>query len=274
MEPGFIGIIGGLGRMGRLMAGLLEGAGLKTRAFDLADGPLDWAAAARCRIIVLAVPLPAMEQTCRSLGPRTGPEHVVLDIGSVKKQPLQLMMEHFSGQVIGGHPLFGPHLSSLKDHTFFLCPGRTGPALDWFKGLLAGQGLNPVEIDPGEHDLLMARVQILRHMLLFSFGLALEGGKAETAPEPGQSGPWFNTLVEMLNRQIDLGPRLHADLAVHNPHTRQMAQAFARSAQQVAAAYSSQDQDRIMDCLSSLAPCRPGPPGQAQFSAQGCLPAR
>ena len=281
MEPGFIGIIGGRGRMGRLMARLLEGAGRQVRTFDLADGPVDWRAAAGCRVLILAVPLPAMEQTCASLAPHLGLDHVVLDIGSVKEQPLRLMMEHFPGQVIGGHPLFGPRIDSFKDHLFFLCPGRPGPALGWFKDLLAGQGLRPVEIDPAQHDLLMARVQILRHMLLFSFGLALQTGQPGSPPGPEESGPWFNTLVEMLDRQIDLGPELHAHLAVHNPHTRQMAEAFSSSAQAIARAYSSKDQAVIESCLRRMAPSRRRchgemqPPGHGLtrngFPGRGCL---
>ncbi len=254
MEPGFIGIVGGMGRMGRLLKELLEEKGLGVKTFDLLNGPIDWPAAGACRVLFLTVPLSAMERTCAALGPHTRPDGAIIDIGSVKEEPLGLMMEHCQGEVIGGHPLFGPQTQDFKGHTFFLCPGRPGPVLPWFKNLLRQSGLHVVEMEAPEHDRLMAVVQLLRHMLIFSFGLTLERQGFRPDSRKDSFGPWFGALVEMLDRQAALGPDLFADLAAHNPHTARIADDLMDSARQVARAYATRDQGHLVDFISGIIP--------------------
>ena len=261
MEPGFIGIVGGMGRMGRLMKGLLEGQGRRIEIFDPQNGPVDWPRAGACQVLILAPPLSAMERVCQELGPHTRPGGVVMDIGSVKEEPLELMMTHCRGEVIGGHPLFGPATESFTGHTFFLCPGRPGPALPWLKSLLRKSGLRVVEMEAAEHDRLMAAVQLLRHMLLLSFGLTLKQQGFSKDMWPECWGPWFGALMEMLERQTALGPELLADLAVHNPHTARVAEELRASTSRVAQAYATRDQGHLLDFMREV--ILPLPEGQA-----------
>jgi prephenate dehydrogenase len=111
-----LGILG-FGHFGRALGDLAQATGLQWLAADPhADTPAAQRAedaqtlAARCRVIVLCVPVPAFESVLTDLLPALSPEHLVLDVGSVKAWPSEVM-----GRVLGGevpwcatHPLFGP----------------------------------------------------------------------------------------------------------------------------------------------------------------------
>lgn len=70
----------------------------------------DLAGAAACPIVILAVPVEAMEATVAAIAPHVIPDAVVIDVGSVKVLPARLMAEGLPSNVriVGAHPLFGP----------------------------------------------------------------------------------------------------------------------------------------------------------------------
>ncbi|MBW1712985.1 MAG: prephenate dehydrogenase/arogenate dehydrogenase family protein [Deltaproteobacteria bacterium] len=252
MKPEFIGIIGGLGRMGSLMSRLFTEAGYRVLIADIKAGPVSWEPLLRCEVILLAVPIPAMEEVLREIGPRTRPEGVVIDIGSLKEGPIKSMLEHCRGEVIGSHPLFGPSVSSLEEQIFFVCPARAERWQGWFCSFLQDRGARVVEIEPQKHDWLMARVQILRHLLLLTFGLSLRRLEFEVAAQLPLSGPWFSQLVGMLSKQLEQAPDLSADLASHNLAAKKVYDSFFKAAQEVADKFSSQDRQGIIDLIKRV----------------------
>jgi prephenate dehydrogenase len=212
-----VGIIGAQGRMGSWLRRLLEPVVGRLLTADVAGEPLtpEWVAA--CRVIILAVPVHAVEGVMRVIGPHTDPDGVVVDISSLKQTPLTAMLAHARGEVVGAHPLFGPGAPSLQDQTVFLSPGRGRRWLARLRRFLQEQGARPVIMDPERHDRLMAQVQTLRHLLLYAFGWSLMqlGYQPETDGEV--SGPWFRELLTLLAHQSDQPAELYADLALHNP---------------------------------------------------------
>ncbi len=261
MEPDFIGVIGGRGRMGALMARLFTEAGYEVLIADLKDGPVppDWAA--QCRVLLLAVPIPVLPGLLERLGPYTRRDGVVIDIASVKQEPVEAMLKHCRGEVIGGHPLFGPGVKSLDGQLFFVCPARSKRWLGWWLDLLERFGIRAVEIEPRRHDWLMAHVQVLRHLLLFSFGLSLARLNFDAFGLATLSGPWFNQLVQLLTRQLGQGPDLFADLAGHNSAAAEVAAGFLAAAQEVASAYTENDRQAIIELIGEIADHLP-PAGQ------------
>lgn len=110
-----LGLIG-FGAFGRLIARHLSDR-FDILAYDPvatdAEGcmtPTDLASAAACPVIILAVPVEAMEATVAAIAPHVIPDAVVIDVGSVKVLPSRLMAEGLPSNVriVGAHPLFGP----------------------------------------------------------------------------------------------------------------------------------------------------------------------
>jgi prephenate dehydrogenase len=220
-----VGIIGGRGAMGRWLERRLLRYGCRVLVADAKLGPVSPEFVAGCQVLVLAVPIGAAEEVMALVGPHTPKNGLVMDIASLKQAPLKSMLAHARGEVVGCHPLCGPATVSLKDQTVFLCPGRGGRWLGWVREFWARQGANVVELEPTRHDRLMARVQTLRHLLLFGLGDALRRLDF-SGEEMDLAGPWFRALVELLGRQARQPPALYAELALHNPHAGEALQAL------------------------------------------------
>jgi len=254
MKPASVGIVGGMGRMGSLLARLLAGAGYRV---ECADTRQDGTAAERVAendVVILAVPISALETVVKQIGPFTRKDGAVIEIASVKQAPVRFMREHCRGEVICSHPLFGPSLTSLKDQVVFLCPLDPGPWTDWFRRFFSERGARVVDMEPERHDRLMATVQVLRHLVLFCFGRALLELDFNLEEDLNVSGPWFSCLVEMLRRQLDQSPDLYADLALHNPAVKEVARCFLEAANESGTLFGSRDSEGIRNFITEIRP--------------------
>jgi prephenate dehydrogenase len=231
---------------------LFVDAGYRVEVADKAAGPIAYESIAKHDVIVLAVPIPAVEELMQALGPFTRPDGVIIDIASVKQAPVQAMLRHARGEVIGSHPLFGPDTPSLQDQIVFVCPARTKKWIVWFRHFLEQQGARVVEIEPEVHDRLMAVVQVFRHMLLFCFGQTLMNMDFDLQSHLPLSGPWFSQLTEMLSCQLKQRPELYAELAAHNPATSHVVENFLKAAQEIAASYKSSNSSGLITIIDDL----------------------
>src|SRR5438067_2296591 len=86
------------------------------------------AQAAACDVVVVAVPMAAVESVFTELAPHLAPGALVVDVGSVKMRPVRWMTELLPAHVdlVATHPLFGPQSArdSLKGLRFVVCPVR------------------------------------------------------------------------------------------------------------------------------------------------------
>lgn len=125
-------------------------------------------------VVVLAVPVPKMEEVLIEIKDSVKPGALVMDVGSVKVYPSQWMDKHLppSVDVICTHPLFGP-LGAAKNGTkglkVVLCPLR-GPkvqerATKITSFLSEHFGIETMESTPDEHDRELAYVQGLPHLI-------------------------------------------------------------------------------------------------------------
>jgi prephenate dehydrogenase len=80
------------------------------------------------RIVLLCVPVTALEAALREIAPHLGPDHLLMDITSVKTFPLRWMETAFSGQIVGAHPLFGPRPRPEEMRVALVRGARAGEA--------------------------------------------------------------------------------------------------------------------------------------------------
>ena len=239
--------------MGRLFARLFSEAGYQVSISDEQNGPIDWEKPAQNDVVILAVPLAAVEEAVRLLGPFTKPDGLVIDISSLKQAPVAAMEQYCRGEVIGCHPLFGPSVESLKGHTIFLSPVRSDHWIGWIRSFFAEQGARLVDIDPEEHDKLMATVQSLRHLMLICFGRSLMKLQFDLTANLPTSGKWFPLLLEMLNRQFEQPAELYTDIAMQNPWFPNVAATFHRVVEELIEKYQSSDRSDLIDMINETA---------------------
>ena len=172
-----LGIVG-FGSFGRFMAQHLRSR-FTIRVHDRLDvedeaaqlgvrsAPLPEVAASE--ILVLAVPVQNMEEVLRDLRGVPRLPELVMDVGSVKVKPLDLMSRHLPKrvEVVGSHPMFGPQsgrhgIAGLK---VVLCPLRTR-RLERIRDFLERElRLEVMEMSPEKHDSEMAYIQGLTHWI-------------------------------------------------------------------------------------------------------------
>ena len=173
-----LGLIG-LGAFGQLAARYLA-PHFTIRAYDPAPdaasraaslgieaAPIEQAAAAP--VVVLAMPVQALEDVCARIAPMLRPGALVLDVCSVKIRPMQTMRELLPAhvRVLGTHPLFGPQSArdGVAGHQIVLCPDRSADADCVREFLTEKLGLRVSIATPDEHDRAMAVVQGLTHLV-------------------------------------------------------------------------------------------------------------
>jgi prephenate dehydrogenase len=172
---GSIGIIG-FGAFGQLIAGHLrphcpilvfDVVPDVARAEELGVSIASFEAVAECPIVVLAVPVSQMRAVVGDLAVRLRPETLVIDVGSVKVEPAQIMREllPFDVTIVSTHPLFGPQSArgGILGLRIAICPirGRRFRVAAFCKKL----GLDVIITTPEQHDRDVAEVQGLTHLI-------------------------------------------------------------------------------------------------------------
>jgi prephenate dehydrogenase len=203
-----VGLVGGsIGLAARQRLGAeVVGFDLEPRGVErgIEVGALDRGAesvAAACEgaeVVFCAAPVAALPDLARAALQACGPDAVVTDVGSTKRELVATLGgdERF----IGGHPLAGAETSGVENARADLFEGarwyltpteRSGGLLyDRLQRAVAGLGARPQAIDAAAHDRLMATVSHLPHVVanvLVGQAAAELTRDSERMPEVGPS---------------------------------------------------------------------------------------
>jgi prephenate dehydrogenase len=228
-----IGIIG-FGRFGRLAARYLA------KEFDvkvlfrqprrqseiIASGanPADLPSVCAQPVVLLCVPISALQETLALIAPLLTPKSVVVDVCSVKLYPVKWMEALLPPniQILATHPMFGPDsaANSLAGHKIVLCPVRIRPAAyrritRW----LTRQELVVMEATPDEHDRQAAVSLGLTHFI--GRGLARLG-----TPALSIDTATYRRLKEVQTVVTNDAFELFEDMHRYNPHAREQREAL------------------------------------------------
>jgi prephenate dehydrogenase len=145
--------------------------------------------------------------------PYLRPGALLMDVCSVKMAPVKWMLAAAPPdvEVIGTHPLFGPHSSrgGIGGLRAVLCPARTD-RVDQLRKFLEEMGLSVIITTPEEHDRQMAYAQALTHFV--ARGLA-EAGVADQELKT----PSYERLLKVVDTLTKDSAELFADLQTCNP---------------------------------------------------------
>lgn len=215
-------IVGGAGGMGRWCARLFKSIG-----FDVSiSSRRDASSVARSLgvrlsrpdeadafdIIVLSVPIDAVEKVASELAPRMKPGSLLMDLSSLKKKPVESMLRHAPPgvEVIGAHPLFGPE-SDGRGRTMVLVPTeRSERWLSIIRDLFKDAGFNVLEATAEQHDENMAVVQGLTHFMYVAMGRTLEKSRVDLDEASAFKTPVYGITKELLGRVLSQSPELYA----------------------------------------------------------------
>jgi prephenate dehydrogenase len=211
-----IGIIGGTHGMGEWFADLLRGLGNVVHVSGRTTGMPMAEMAGCCQVVVVSVPISVTTEIITRIGPLMREESLLMDLTSLKAEPVAAMLRYSRSEVIGCHPLFGPQVSSLKDMHVVLCPVRSRKWLPWLTDVLEKGGALLVETTPEKHDELMSVVQGLNHFNTIMMGLALSKIAVPMPQLAPFTTPLFVDKVRMVERILADNPQLYAEIICNN----------------------------------------------------------
>jgi prephenate dehydrogenase len=248
-----VGIIGGTKGMGRWFAGLLrkEGCmvhvcGRKTK-LQISD------LARLCNVIVVAVPISATADIILQVGPLLTKDQLLMDLTSLKKEPVKLMLVNSKAEVIGCHPLFGPQLKDVSGQNIVLCPARGKKWLNWLKGVLKKNKLAVGEATPEKHDKMMAVIQALNHFNTISLGMALARTNITSADINKFSTPIFRTKMDIIRKVFVESPELYVDIITGNPETTKMLDIYEKTLKDIRGKIKSGNKAKSKEALKKAA---------------------
>lgn len=236
-----VAIIGGAGGMGRRMAQLFTELGHSVLVSDL-DTPLTpRAAAGQADVVILCVPIDVTNSVIDEVGPVVRADGVLMDITSIKQEPVRRMCAATRASVVGTHPLFGPAVHTLQGQRVALTRGRGDDWFAWVEQTLRARGLQTIECTPEEHDRAMAIVQVLVHFATETMGLALSNLGVSLQRTLEFTSPIYLMELVMTARHFSQSAGLYAAIQMFNPQTPDVTAAFLAAGQRLRDLVVNQD---------------------------------
>lgn len=234
LPPRTVAVVGGHGGMGRLMAAVFADLGHAVLVADVDTDLTPEAAAAEADVVVVSVPIDRTVEVVRRIGPCVRDDALLTDVTSIKTAPMQAMLAHCRGSVVGLHPLFGPSVHTMQGQRVVVVPGRGDSWQAWLETMLRARGLTLHRCTADEHDRAMAVVQVLTHFATEVVGrtlVELDVPLPETLPF---TSPVYLMELLMTGRHFAQSPALYADIQMSNPRRGEVTAAFVTAAQELA----------------------------------------
>jgi chorismate mutase/prephenate dehydrogenase len=240
-----VAIIGGLGRMGGLMARMFGDLGHQVVVADIGTELSAGDAAAVADVVVVSVPIDATESVIRAIGPQVREDALLMDVTSIKEAPVAAMLASTKASVVGTHPMFGPNVHSMQGQRVVVCRARGDGWADWIARMLQARGLTVEETTPAHHDRMMAVVQVLTHFQTQVLGLTLAGLGTPLEETLRFTSPAYLMELYVTARHFDQSPELYGPIEMRNPATAHVTTAFGAAAAEVAEILASGDRERF-----------------------------
>jgi prephenate dehydrogenase len=176
------------------------------------------------KVVILCVPISAMEKTLERVAPLLGPETVVVDVCSVKTLPARWMTDALPDHVsiLATHPMFGPDSAadSLSGRKIVLCRVRIADErFDNVLAYLSAKGLEVFDTTPEEHDEQIAVTLALTHFI----GRSLARFGAEDLPIDTEG---YKRLRHILGVVENDTWQLFEDMNRYNPYAEDARRRF------------------------------------------------
>jgi prephenate dehydrogenase len=171
------------------------GKELSVETADLVD------AVKRANNVIICVSIDAFEEVVKKIAPSVREGQTVVDICSIKEQPVKIMHQYLNkALILGTHPVFGPGSRGVKNKAYILTPtnAEEGEFAEKYKKWLEKVGARVFIMSPKKHDDLMSVVLGFPHFLgLVACDTLLEQANyPETKKVAGTTFKMLFTLAE------------------------------------------------------------------------------
>jgi len=243
VEPKTVAIVGGEGGMGRSLNTLFSDLGHEVLSADLETGLRPADAAQIADVVIISVPIRETRGVIEALGPLVHKDALLMDVTSIKADPVAAMLASTEASVLGTHPMFGPGVNTYQGQRVVLCPGRGDRWLQWARQMFTARGLVITETTPAHHDSMMAIVQVLHHFKTQVLGLALSRTGAPLNETLRFTSPAYLLETYITGRHFAQSPDLYGPIEMLNPESGQVIESFREAAADLAQILADGDQE-------------------------------
>jgi prephenate dehydrogenase len=204
--------------------------------------------------VMVCVAIDAFEEVVKQIAPAVRESQTVIDICSVKEQPVKIMHQHIKkGLILGTHPVFGPGSKGVKHKAYILTPtnAKEREFAEKYKGWLEKVGARVFIMSPKRHDELMSVVLGLPHFVgLVACDTLLEQPDfLETKKVAGTTYRMLFTLAEATALET---PDLYANLQTSLPEMGKIEAQFIAKAEEWLSLVKQKDSAAIAEKLERL----------------------
>lgn len=250
--PRTVAIIGGLGKIGGVLARLFADLGHRVLIADMGTELRATEAAAAADVTIVSVPIDVTDAVIREVGPHVREDALLMDVTSVKEEPLRAMLASCRGSVLGTHPMFGPSVHTLQGQRVVLVRGRGDAWADWVAQNLVARGLVITETTATAHDRAMSVVQVLNHFQTQVLGLTLARLGVPLEETLRFTSPAYLLELYVAARHFAQAPELYGPIEMRNPRAGEVTEAFGEAARELAAIITRGDQPAFDDMFNEV----------------------
>ncbi|MGQ9654135.1 MAG: prephenate dehydrogenase/arogenate dehydrogenase family protein [Thermodesulfobacteriota bacterium] len=252
-----IAVIGGTRGMGKWFAGFLQKQGFTVHALGRGGQTTCQRLIERCQVVVVSVPIGVTCEVIERVGPLVSTGSLMMDLTSLKAEPVECMLRCSVSEVIGVHPLFGPDVESMKGRNVVICPARGGNWIAWLRQLLTGSGAEVVETTPDRHDRIMAMVQGLTHLTTVAMGLTVRASGVDLSELRRFFTPTFEKKMAMIEKVFGDNQRLYAEIIALNPDTQRLLCLYEEALHGLKGLLARRDSEALLRLMQRAAPLPP-----------------
>ncbi|WP_443091532.1 bifunctional chorismate mutase/prephenate dehydrogenase [Basfia succiniciproducens] len=222
-------IVGGKGKLGGLFGRFLTASGYFVEALGSKDWDNAMTILGGANAVIVCVPIVKTLETIERLKPYLTEDMLLTDLTSVKRRPLEKMLEIHQGAVVGLHPMFGPDIASMAKQVVVRCDGRYPERYQWLLEQIQMWGARIYQADAAEHDHSMTYIQALRHFATFANGLHLSRQPVKLANLLALSSPIYRLELAMIGRLFAQDGSLYADIIMDKPENLEVIESLKQS---------------------------------------------
>jgi prephenate dehydrogenase len=204
--------------------------------------------------VVICVSIDAFEEVVKKIAPSVREGQTVVDVCSVKEQPVKIMHEHIKkGLILGTHPVFGPGSNGVKHKAYILTPtnAKEQAFAEKYRKWLEKVGARVFIMSPKKHDELMSVVLGLPHFLgLVACETLLEQKDFTQTKEV--TGTTYRMLLTLAEATALETPDLYASLQMTLPELGKIEDLFMAKAQEWLNLIKKSDSKAIIDRMDRL----------------------
>ena len=249
-----IGIIGGTGGMGKIFARLFCDAGYTVHVSGSKTGLAIPQMAEKCQVVIVSVPIEVTVEVIEQIGPLMHEGSLLMDLTSLKAEPVKAMLTSSPAEVIGLHPLFGPGVEAFAGHCIVICPARADHWLAWVRDIFAKEGGTLIEMTPERHDELMAIVQALNHLNSITMGMVMKAWGVELAALETVATPMFAQKLAIIKELFTHNPGLYAEIITRNPASKRIVELYQQTLEDLATLVTEQDAKAFTQLIKQRSP--------------------